>query len=115
MLAFGGGAPDVFASFSASKGGDLDGIEMAIAVLLGSSLFIQSVIAACVLWYSPTIIELNKIFFIRDAAFFLIGLLTLCYAIVIRGRIDLTMSIVFISVYIIYVLIVFMQDRAFES
>ena len=49
LMAFGGGAPDVFASLSASKGGDIEGIEMAIAVLLGSSLFIQTVIAACVI------------------------------------------------------------------
>jgi len=40
LLAFGGGAPDVFASLSASRGGGVEGIEMAIAVLLGSSLFI---------------------------------------------------------------------------
>lgn len=114
LLAFGGGAPDVFASLSASKGGDLEGIEMAIAVLLGSSLFIQSVIAACVLWYSPNVIGLNKTFFVRDATFFMIGLLALIYAIVIRGCIDITMSVLFIAMYTGYVLVVFIQDRAFE-
>ena len=115
LLAFGGGAPDVFASLSASKGGDLEGIEMAIAVLLGSSLFIQSVIAACVLYYSPQAIVLNKTFFSRDAVFFGIGLIALLYAIVIRGKIDMTMSILFIVLYFGYVLVVFFQDRAFEK
>ena len=87
---------------------------MAIAVLLGSSLFIQSVIAACVLWYSPNVIGLNKTFFVRDATFFMIGLLALIYAIVIRGCIDITMSVLFIAMYTGYVLVVFIQDRAFE-
>ena len=45
----------------------------------------------------------------------MIGLLTLLYAILIRGNIDMTMSILFITVYIIYVLVVFFQDRAFEK
>ena len=80
---------------------------MAIAVLLGSSLFIQSVVAASVLWYSPTAIVLNKTFFIRDASFFMLGLIALLYAIIIRGRIDTVMSVLFIAMYTGYVLVVF--------
>ena len=53
LLAFGGGAPDVFASLSAAGGGDLEGIEMGIAVLVGSSLFIISVVNAVIIYYSP--------------------------------------------------------------
>ena len=67
------------------------------------------------LWYSPTAIALNKTFFIRDASFFMIGLLSLLYAIVIRGRIDTVMSVLFIAMYTGYVLVVFFQDRAFEK
>lgn len=52
LLAFGGGAPDVFASLSAIKGG-FEGIEMGIAVLLGSSLFILSIISAGVIYNAP--------------------------------------------------------------
>lgn len=107
LLAFGGGAPDVFASLSAAQGGDLEGIEMAIAVLLGSSFFILSVINAGVIYYSPKTIVLNKAFFIRDASFFSVGLLALMYAIAIRGCIDLTMSVVFMALYGGYVVIVF--------
>lgn len=107
LLAFGGGAPDVFASLSAAQGGDLEGIEMAIAVLLGSSFFILSVINAGVIYYSPNTIVLNKAFFIRDASFFSVGLLTLMYAIAIRGCIDLTMSVAFMALYGGYVVIVF--------
>ena len=75
----------MFASLSAANGNDLEGIEMAIAVLLGSALFIQSVINASVIYFSPSDISLNKTFFTRDSIFFAIGLLTLFYAIAIRG------------------------------
>ncbi len=115
LLAFGGGAPDVFASLSAAQGGDLEGIEMAIAVLLGSSFFILSVINAGVIYYAPKTIVLNKTFFIRDASFFAIGLLALMYAIAIRGCIDLTMSVMFMGLYAGYVVVVFYQDRAHEK
>jgi len=107
LLAFGGGAPDVFASLSAANSNDLEGIEMAIAVLLGSALFIQSVINAFVIYYSPTTISLNRAFFSRDAVFFGIGLSTLLYAIALRGCIDLPMSILFIGLYVTYVVVVF--------
>ena len=38
LLAFGGGAPDIFASLSAASGGEIEGVEMGISTLLGSSL-----------------------------------------------------------------------------
>jgi sodium/potassium/calcium exchanger 6 len=44
LLAFGAGAPDVFASLSASE--DAEGIQMGLAVLLGSSLFILAVVSS---------------------------------------------------------------------
>ena len=111
MLAFGGGAPDVFASLSAASGGDLDGIEMGIAVLLGGSLFMMAVINAGVVYYSPSTISFNREFFTRDAGFLMVALLILLYAIAIRGRIDMTMSVLFIAVYCLYVAVVFRQDR----
>ena len=67
------------------------------------------------MYYSPQAIVLNKTFFSRDAVFFGIGLIALLYAIVIRGKIDMTMSILFIVLYFGYVLVVFFQDRAFEK
>ena len=111
LLAFGGGAPDVFASLSAAQGGDMSGIEMGISVLLGGSLFIISVINAGLIYYSPTTIEMNRTFFMRDAFFLFAGLVVLSYSIAIRGRIDMTMSIVFCALYCVYVVAVLYQDR----
>ena len=115
LLAFGGGAPDVFASLSAAQGGETEGIDMAIAVLLGSSLFILSVIASGVMHWSPQSIHMKKQFFIRDTSFLFIGVSLLLYAITIRGCIDTIMSMAFIILYVTYVIVVFLLDRANEQ
>lgn len=110
-MAFGGGAPDVFASLSAASGGDSEGVEMGISVLLGSSLFILSAITSLCIIYSPTPIQFNKQFFLRDTIFLLMSLLLLLYAIVVRGRIDMLMSVAFLVLYAVYVFVVFQMDR----
>ena len=69
LMAFGAGAPDVFASISASEGGDTQGIVMGISVLLGSSLFILAVVTSLVILSSPQDIKLKCSFFLRDAYF----------------------------------------------
>ena len=115
-MAFGGGAPDVFASISAvSGGGENKGIEMGIAVLLGSSLFILAVVGGGVIIYAPETIRMNRNFFLRDAFFLISGLLLLLYSIAIRGNIDLTMSFIFIGLYVTYVVAVFCQDRYIQK
>lgn len=45
-MAFGAGAPDVFASLSASEDADVQGIQLGLSVLLGSSLFILAVVTS---------------------------------------------------------------------
>ena len=112
LLAFGGGAPDVFASISAVSGGaEIHGIDMGIAVLLGSSLFILAIVSGGVILYAPAQIKMNKNYFLRDSFFLLSGVMVLLYCIAIRGNIDLQMSFVFIGLYFSYVVIVFCQDR----
>lgn len=50
LLAFGAGAPDVFASLSASEEADIEGVQLGLSVLLGSSLFILAGVTAAVLF-----------------------------------------------------------------
>lgn len=114
LLAFGGGASDLFSSLSAASGGEIDGIEMGISVLLGSSLFCMAGILSLCIVYSPTAIHFNKQFFIRDSLFLIMSLLVLLYAIVVRGLIDMIMSIVFIGMYVVYVVVVFEMDRHYK-
>jgi len=42
------------------------------------------------------------------------SLLVLLYAIVVRGLIDMVMSIVFIGMYVVYVVVVFEMDRHYK-
>ena len=50
LLAFESGAPDVFASLSATSRGDTKSIQMGLSVLLGSTLFMVAVLTgACIL------------------------------------------------------------------
>ena len=87
---------------------------MGFSVLLGSSLFCVSGILSLCIINSPTAIEFNKQFFIRDSLFLIVSLLLLLYAIVIRGVIDMSLSILFIGLYALYVLVVFEMDRHYK-
>ena len=114
LLAFGGGAPDVLSSLSATSGGDVEGIEMGIAILLGSSLCTLAFVSAAI-YFSPVPIQLNKWLFGRDALFLLSSMLLLMYSISIRGKIDFWMSVSFIALYVFYVTVVLIQDRSLNS
>ena len=115
LMAFGAGAPDVFASLSASEGGDIDGIVMGISVLLGSSLFILSVVTSLVILSSPSDIKLNWQFFLRDAFFLFCSLMLMLFSMLHYERINMTMSLSFLGLYTIYVVTVFLQDRLYDN
>lgn len=113
LLAFGAGAPDVFASLSASEGATSDGIHMGISVLLGASLFILAIVTSVVILYSPTPIKLNSTFFLRDCAFLMTALSILLYSMLGPGYLGVPVSITLIAVYVLYCIIVFLQDRSY--
>lgn len=115
LMAFGAGAPDVFASISASEGGDMEGIVMGISVLLGSSLFILSVVTSLVILSSPSDIKLNWQFFLRDVFFLFCSLVLMMISMVYFERIDMTMSLCFLGLYTLYVVTVFLQDRLYDT
>ncbi len=110
LLAFGAGAPDVFASLSASEEADIEGIQLGLSVLLGSSLFIIAGVTAAVLFGSPKPVKLNKWFFLRDSLFLLIAQIALVYATMVRQTIDMEMAIAFVVIYCVYVVSVIVQD-----
>jgi solute carrier family 24 (sodium/potassium/calcium exchanger), member 6 len=114
LLAFGAGAPDVFASLSASEEADIEGIQLGLAVLLGSSLFILAGVTATVLFGSPHDIVLNKWFFIRDSLFLMIAYIALIYATLYREIIDMPMAIAFVVLYGVYVVTVLVQDTYYK-
>ena len=48
LLAFGNGAPDVFASLSAANSASSSGFDLAVAGLLGSGLYISCVVSGVI-------------------------------------------------------------------
>ena len=83
-------------------------------MLLGSSMFILAIVTASVLYSSPNEIRLNKWFFYRDMAFLTLAVSLLFYATKYRRVIDTFMSVLFISLYVLYVIMVVIQDVLFK-
>ena len=54
FLAFGNGANDVLSAFAAGGGNDENGIYMSMGAILGSSLFVTTVVSALVVLLSKT-------------------------------------------------------------
>jgi sodium/potassium/calcium exchanger 6 len=113
LLAFGAGAPDVFASLSASKESSPEGVQMGLSVLLGSSLFILAIVTSATLYTSPEPIKVKKWFFLRDCFFLATAEIILGAAMAIKGKIDMFISGLFVGLYILYVIVVLVQDRYF--
>lgn len=63
---------------------------------------------------SPEEIKINKWFFMRDCSFLLSALLVLLYSMLIRGTIDMPMSIAFICLYLVYVIVVLVQSKYYK-
>lgn len=110
LMAFEGGAPDVFASLSATSGGDPSGIQMGISVLLGSNLFTVAVLTGMCCLASPTDITVVKKYFIRDCVALVSTYVYLLYTIFIRQQIDISVSVTLIIAYFVYVCVVLTQD-----
>jgi Ca2+/Na+ antiporter len=115
MLAFGGSAPDLFASIASSEGSSSEGIHMGIAVLCGSSLFMISFIAAMVIFAGPEDgFPLHREFLLRDSFFLLLAQTLLLSAIVVKGKLYIELGYTFILLYTLYVVVVILQDRWYK-
>jgi len=120
LLAFGNGAPDVFASIaSATQSSDPlmdnyfsgDAIQ-AVTPLLGSSFFITSAVIPLALRASETGgIAVTPTFFIRDIIFFVLVYIYLIAILFVVGHFNFFISFGFFSIYIIYVVMVVMQAK----
>jgi sodium/potassium/calcium exchanger 6 len=126
LLAFGNGAPDVFSSISAASSIDSaeaaslgSGFYLAASSSIGGGFFVSQVISSAIvlltkpknelqtsliLGETPKIardggITVNPNSFIRDIVFYLITIGILLYAMFVKERFDLTLSIFFLCIY----------------
>ncbi|EAR85856.3 sodium calcium exchanger protein (macronuclear) [Tetrahymena thermophila SB210] len=108
LLALGNGGPDVITAIIAGNSGD-DSISIAVGSIFGAGLFVTTyTLANCI--QNAGQIKIQSRTFFRDQLFYLIGcLVILIYTII--GEVTLSMSIGFISIYIIFLLVVVYQDK----
>ena len=106
FLAFGNGAPDVISSVVASDSG---GLEMTIGALLGAGCFVTTLVFSLVIFYAKEVNVIGKMY-VRDIAIYFISLAMITYF-AWDGKIHLYESIIFFSLYFIYLIIALIQEK----
>jgi len=90
LLSFGNGAPDVFTQVAAITHGAQPDVLLALSSVLGSGLFITTVVLACVLLAAPQPVVLDWTFR-RDTLAYLVSVL-LILAVMLDGKVELWQS-----------------------
>jgi sodium/potassium/calcium exchanger 6 len=120
LLAFGNGAPDIFASIasasSATRATNTNIIgdnNSAASALLGSAFFIISVVQTLVTRAAKPdqAVKVTPVFFIRDLVSVFISLLYLLIHILFIGFINIWSSIGFFLLYLIFVIVVLITNK----
>ena len=106
LLAFGNGASDVISSLVASSSSK--GIEIAIGSLIGSGLFLTSLVFGMLICNGENL-SVNPKSFVQDVLTYIFSLIVIFY-ISLNGNINLYESIFFVSIYLFNVLFSFLQD-----
>eukprot|EP01111_Echinosteliopsis_oligospora_P018559 TRINITY_DN8594_c0_g1_i1.p1 TRINITY_DN8594_c0_g1~~TRINITY_DN8594_c0_g1_i1.p1 ORF type:complete len:641 (-),score=130.47 TRINITY_DN8594_c0_g1_i1:41-1963(-) len=109
FLAFSNGSPDLFSAFSAFTH---KASAIGVTFLLGSSIFVTSFILGIVCVISPNV-SLAKRPFLRDIIFYMLSVAAF-FAIVWDANVHLWESISFLSIYILYVVGVFVARYIFQ-
>ncbi|XP_020579873.1 cation/calcium exchanger 1-like [Phalaenopsis equestris] len=113
FLSLGNGAPDLFSSIvSFAAGGGKSGVEIGLSSVLGGAFFVSSavlaIISISVSRSSRPAISIDRVSFIRDICF-LIVTLSFLLLILIIGQIRIWEAMFFVSLYIIYIIMVSMN------
>ncbi|KAI5957029.1 hypothetical protein CANMA_004442 [Candida margitis] len=109
ILAFGNSAPDIFGTYEATKMGS---INLALAELVGASLFISSCVIGCIGIIKP--FEVPQVLFKRDVAMYF-TVYTLILLSLIVGKLSKFIAITLIGVYICYVSVAVYSHKRQQS
>ncbi len=123
LLALGNGAPDVFAQVAAVTSGTMPDVDMAVSTVLGSGLFITTVVLGVVILMdrtknasdgSLTGVLVSAAPYNRDVYAYLIGILTV-FAIMIKGVIALWHTTLLASAYAAYIILAVFKDEGIDD
>lgn len=105
LLALGNGAPDVFASVAALRGGHF---RTGFGAILSAGTFVSAFVVGFVAIYAAPF-SVDPVPFVRDVLFYLIAALSLFY-VYLSAEIYLWQAIGFVGFYVFFVGIVFWMD-----
>ncbi|KAB1200204.1 Cation/calcium exchanger 5 [Morella rubra] len=105
LLALGNGAPDVFASVAAVRGGQY---RTGFGAILSAGTFVSAFVVGFVAIYAAPF-SVNPVPFVRDVLFYLIAALFLFY-VYLSAEIFLWQAVGFVGFYVFFVGIVFWMD-----
>ncbi|KAJ4721332.1 Cation calcium exchanger [Melia azedarach] len=107
LLSLGNGAPDVFASLVSFMGSGTGNVGL--NTVIGGASFVTCVVVGIISTFMHSRhVRVSRFAFLRDICFFLLVLASLT-VILIRGKINLWVAIGFSSMYIVYVLVVYLS------
>ncbi|KAI3899081.1 hypothetical protein MKW92_006816 [Papaver armeniacum] len=110
FLSFGNGAPDVFSSIVSFVGTSSGSGAVGLNSVLGAGFFVSSVVVGIIsISISSRGVSINKKSFIRDILFYLLTLSSVL-VIVTVGAINIWGAMAFVSLYVIYILLVYKMD-----
>ena len=103
LLAFGNGAPDIFSSLASVTGTTTPKPGLAIGALLGSGVFLTTVVNAIITLIGPFDVMRRPL--IRDLLFYIVAVAATLF-IILKGEISLAETASFLALYAIYVVVV---------
>lgn len=110
LLALGNGAPDVFASVAAVRGGQA---RTGFGAILSAGTFVSALVVGFVAIYAAPF-AVDPAPFIRDVLFYLTAALFLFY-VYLSAEIFLWQAVGFVGFYLFFVGIVFSMDLGYDS
>lgn len=110
FLAFGNGAPDVISSIVASNN-ELGDLSLSIGALIGGGLCVACFVFGLVIYKNKISMDIEVVphMYRRELLTYLISLLLICYY-GYKGSINFLESVLFLSIYVINLLIAFYYD-----
>ncbi|XP_018794065.1 PREDICTED: sodium/potassium/calcium exchanger 6, mitochondrial isoform X9 [Bactrocera latifrons] len=102
LLAFGNGSPDLIGTFS-----NLDGAGPMFPDLFGAGVYVVLLVAGLIFVFYPFEIQWHNV--LRDACFLSFGIIYVDYCCVSDGVVTRTESVLIMSVYILYLMVIFIE------